>query len=80
VQPATRSSRFFCVYSAIGNPEKATFLSRRGAKLSGPVRRSMACMDSRAAEGFWRSGFLFDAVVRESQPWSHENGAAGGES
>ena len=75
MQPATRSSRFFCVYGAIGNPERATFLGRRGAKLSGPVRRRMACMDSRAAEGFGRSGFLYGAVVDESLSRSQENGA-----
>jgi len=67
VQPATRSSRFFCVYGAIGNPEKATFLSRRGAKLSGPARRRMACMDSRAAEGFWRRGSLFGKACWDVQ-------------
>jgi hypothetical protein len=75
VQPATRSSRFFCVYGAIGNPEKATFLIRRGAKPTGPAYRPVPYADSRAAEGFGRSGFLFGAVVDESLPWSLGNGA-----
>jgi len=94
VQPATRSGRFFrdwCRLKGTGvsqsetglvvqNPEKGNLPLGRGAKPTGPACRLVPYADSRAAEGFGRSGFLFDAVVRESQPWSHENGAAQGQS
>jgi hypothetical protein len=80
VQPATRSGRFLCdwlrcrwaslseseIRLVVQNPEKGNLPLGKGAKPTGPACRPVPRADSRAAEGFGRSGFLFDAVVRES--------------